>query len=175
MVLALTACGGGGGLSAVEVPVPVSSGAIGAICRAIEPTLPKQIDGMDRRKTSPRTDRTAAWGEPPVIMRCGVERPQALKRTSQLNTVNGVDWLVEERDGGHVFTSINRAAYIEITVPAGHDPQVGPLVDIAPSMQYVPTRPEFFQPIIPTALPKPDQTALPRATRTPRAGAKPKP
>lgn len=166
LVATLAGCGGGPG--AVTVPVPVSSADVGAICRLIEPTLPKKIDGMDRRKTSPRTDRTAAWGDPPVIMRCGVERPKALTRTSQLDTVNGVDWLVEERDGGHVFTSINRAAYIEITVPAGHDPQVGPLVDIAPTMQYVPTRPEFFQPIIPTAFPTPKNP-------TPKNPAKPKP
>jgi hypothetical protein len=160
LLAAVAGCGGGPG--AVAVPVPVSAADVGAICRLIEPTLPKKIDGMDRRKTTPRTDRTAAWGDPPVIMRCGVERPKALTRTSQLNTVNGVDWLVEERDGGHVFTSINRAAYIEITVPAGHDPQVGPLVDIAPTMQYVPTRPEFFQPIIPTAFPTPKKSAKPK-------------
>jgi hypothetical protein len=93
-------------------------------------------------------------------MRCGVERPKALKATSQLNTVNGIDWLVEERDGGHVFTTVARAAYVEVTVPAAHDPQVGPLVDLAPAMLFVPPRPEFYPP--PTTTPKAKKTAKPK-------------
>jgi hypothetical protein len=102
-----------------------------------------------------------------VILRCGVERPKALTATAMLNTVNGIDWLVETRDGGHVFTSVNRAAYIEVVVPAEHDPQVGPLVDLAPALQFIPPRPEFFAP--PAATPQPKKT--PKAKKT----AKPKP
>lgn len=132
----------------------MASADVTAICRQLETALPKKVDGMSRRDTTPQPDRTAAWGDPAVVMRCGVERPTTLKQTSQLNTVNGIDWLVEQRDGGHVFTSVNRSAYVEVTVPAGHDPQVGPLVDLATSMHYVPQRPEFFQPVVPTTAPK---------------------
>ncbi|WP_293773366.1 DUF3515 domain-containing protein [Sporichthya sp.] len=148
----------------MAVTAPVSTADVGAICARVEPALPEQVDNTPRRDTTPRTDRTAAWGDPPVVMRCGVERPTALRATSQLNTVNGIDWLVEERDGGHVFTTVGRAAYVEVTVPAGHDPQVGPLVDLAPAMQFVPPRPEFYPP--PAATPK--QTATPRQTATPK-------
>jgi hypothetical protein len=141
--------------------VPVTSTQIGVICDSMAHALPKEVDGQKRRDTTPSSTRTAAWGDPPVVLRCGVARPKALKRTSQLNTVNGVDWLVEDRDGGHVFTSVNRAVYVEITVPAGHDPQVGPLVDVAPAMQYVPVRPEFDQPEV--------------SVKKPRTSPKPKP
>lgn len=128
--------------------VPVSSagngGDVGAICAQVAQALPKLVDNTERRDTTPPTDRTAAWGEPPVILRCGVERPANLQSTSQLNTVNGIDWLVDPQGGGHVFTTVGRAAYIEVVVPAAHDPQVGPLVDVAPAMQLVPTRPEVY-------------------------------
>ncbi len=124
----------------------------------MEQALPDKVDDAERRDTSPRTARTAAWGEPPVILRCGVERPKGLTLTAQLNTVNGIDWLVETRNGGHVFTTVGRAAYIEVVVPAEHDPQVGPLVDLAPAVQFIPPRPELY----PTPTPKPKKTAKPK-------------
>ncbi len=167
MVLA----GCGGGSSAVPVDVPVSSGDIGALCARMEPALPAKVDDAERRETSPKTDRTAAWGDPAVVLRCGVDRPQALTSTAELTTVNGIDWLVETLDGGHRFTTANRAAYIEIVVPAAHDPQIGPLVDLAPAMQFIPPRPEFFPP--PAATPKAKQTPKPK--QTPPGTAKPKP
>jgi hypothetical protein len=154
---ALAACGGGGP-GAIAVPVPASSAEIAAICAQVAPALPATIDGLKRRDATPRSDRTAAWGDPAVIVRCGVERPAALRSTSQLDTVNGVDWLIEERGGGHVFTSVNRAIYVEVTVPAGHDPQVGPLVDVAPAMQRVPVREEPY----PAERTKTDKTAKPK-------------
>jgi hypothetical protein len=125
----------------------------------MEQALPDKIDNTDRRDTTPRTSRTAAWGDPPVVMRCGVQRPEGLTITAQLNTVNGIDWLVEKRDGGHVFTSVGRAAYVEVVVPAAHDPQVGPLVDLAPAMQLVPPRPEIYP--TPSATPKAKKSAKP--------------
>jgi hypothetical protein len=39
-------------------------------------------------------------------------------------------------------------------VPAGHDPQVGPLVDVAPAMAHVPVRAESY-PTEPKKKPKP--------------------
>ena len=125
----------------------------------MEQALPEKVDDTDRRDTTPRTSRTAAWGDPPVVMRCGVERPKGLTITAQLNTVNGIDWLVETRDGGHVFTSVGRAAYVEVVVPAEHDPQVGPLVDLAPAMQFIPPRPEIYP--TPAATPKAKKSAKP--------------
>ena len=130
------------------------------MCDRVEQALPEKVDDSDRRDTTPRTARTAAWGDPAVILRCGVERPKGLTSTAQLNTVNGIDWLVETRAGGHVFTTVGRAAYIEVVVPAEHDPQVGPLVDLAPAMQLVPPRPEVYP--TPAAAEKPNTTAEPK-------------
>lgn len=152
----LGGCSDGG--AAVAVDVPVSSGDIGALCDRMEQALPSKVDDAERRDTTPETARTAAWGDPPVVLRCGVGRPEGLTITAQLNTVNGIDWLVEPTPGGgHVFTSVGRAAYVEIVVPAEHDPQVGPLVDLAAAMQFIPPRPEIY----PTPTPKPRKTAKP--------------
>jgi len=60
---------------------------------------------------------TAAWGATPVVLRCGVGRPGALTATSQLTTVDGVDWLPERLQHGVRFTAIGRVAYVEVTVP----------------------------------------------------------
>ncbi|GAA0632565.1 hypothetical protein GCM10009547_40490 [Sporichthya brevicatena] len=152
--------------------VPVSSGDVGAICSRLQQALPSTVDNGERRNTSPKTDRTAAWGEPPVVLRCGVERPKALTSTSLLNTVNGIDWLAETRDDANVFTSVGRAAYIEVVVPASLQPPVGPLADLAQALQFVPARPEFFptptaDPTGPTKKPtkKPKPTPQPTPAR----------
>ncbi|WP_019876400.1 DUF3515 domain-containing protein [Sporichthya polymorpha] len=164
--LALTTACGEDGLSAVDVSVPVSSGDVGAICARLEQALPATVDNGERRDTSPRSDRTAAWGEPPVLLRCGVERPTALTSTSMLNTVNGIDWLAETRDGANVFTSVGRAAYIEVVVPSTLQPPVGPLADLAQALQFVPARPEFFP--TPTAEPtKPTKDPTKNPTNNP--------
>jgi hypothetical protein len=49
--------------------------------------------------------------------------------------VNGVDWLMEkEDDGAYRFTTANRSAYVEVTVPKGRD-STGALVDLAPAVK----------------------------------------
>ncbi|HYT11081.1 MAG TPA: DUF3515 domain-containing protein, partial [Mycobacteriales bacterium] len=60
----------------------------------------------------------AAWGEPAVVLRCGVTRPAALRADSQLLDINGVSWFAERRGGAEVFTTVDRPVYVEVSAPA---------------------------------------------------------
>ena len=88
--------------------------------------LPDTVAGAARRPTS-GGDGTAAWGEPPITLRCGVARPAALTATSQLLDVDGVGWLPIEASGGAAFIAVDwpsetAPAYIEVVVPEAYAP-----------------------------------------------------
>lgn len=119
----------------VHVGAPTPSGAVLAACQALHPVLPDTVDGMDRRGTTPASDLTAAWGRPPVVLRCGVPQPAGLEPTSQLVTIDGVDWFPEKLSDGYRFTSYGRVADVEVRVPGRYAPEVNPLVDLAAAMK----------------------------------------
>ena len=101
------------------------------MCRRLADQLPQTVDAAERRAVSPDSPYVAAWGEPPIVLRCGVAKPAALQPTSELVTVNGVDWLPEPQEDGYRFTTTGRKAYVEVWVPDDYAPEVNPLVDLA--------------------------------------------
>ncbi|MGH3343379.1 MAG: DUF3515 domain-containing protein [Carbonactinosporaceae bacterium] len=124
---ALPACAPG----AVPVAVPRPSGGPAQACRALHAALPPVVDSQDQRDTRPASRGTAAWGDPAIVLRCGVPRPRGLTRTSQLAVVNGVEWYTKRHAGGYRFTSTGRVARVQVTVPGVYAPEVNPLVDLA--------------------------------------------
>ncbi|MGQ0624453.1 MAG: DUF3515 domain-containing protein, partial [Sporichthyaceae bacterium] len=135
--LALLAAPAGCGrdpLPAVAVSPPDVPQPAQRACESLAGGLPPRIDGESRRVVEPPSPYTAAWGEPAVVLRCGVARPGGLTATSMLNTVNGVDWFLEELTGLRRFTTAGRALFVEVSVPNGHDPLIGPLVDLAAAL-----------------------------------------
>ncbi|GAA2099174.1 hypothetical protein GCM10009801_70560 [Streptomyces albiaxialis] len=118
--------------------VPSPSGEAARACRALHDELPERVDGQERETLDPESPYTAVWGDPAIELRCGVARPKKLtpgseeyNPTSDAAEVNGVSWLIEERDGGYRFTTTDRAAYVELTVPDDYAPEVGALTDLA--------------------------------------------
>ena len=89
------------------------------------------MDGAERRAVEPSSDLTAAWGDPAIVLRCGVERPAEYEPTSLLGTYDGVDWLPVEADDGYVFYATGRVAWIEVRVPSAYAPEPNPLIDLA--------------------------------------------
>jgi hypothetical protein len=120
--------------SALHVPVPTGAGAG---CARLHHALPSEVDGRDDRDVTPKSARTAAWGSPAVVLRCGVPRPAGLTRTSELVEVNGVAWFLDERDSAYVFTTTGRRAYVQVRVPSSVDRSAAtaPLVDLAPTVK----------------------------------------
>ena len=132
-----TACSAGDDGSGPAVPSP--SGKAAAMCRELHGLLPEKVDGNERGGTGPKSRYTAVWGDPSIELRCGVPRPAKLTPggpdydpTSDAVEINGVSWLMEERDGGgYRFTTTDRAAYAELTVPEEYAPEVNALTDLS--------------------------------------------
>lgn len=91
--------------------------------------LPPTVAGESRRRVEDNV--AGAWGEPPVVLRCGVEKPHALRPDSPCHEVNGVGWLAEKQSDGWLFTTIGRKHYVSLDVPADYAPAADALADVA--------------------------------------------
>ncbi|MEU3873385.1 MULTISPECIES: DUF3515 domain-containing protein [Streptomyces] len=116
---AVTACSGPGGQAGPAVPTPPAAEA--ALCRALHAQLPATVDGLKRRATDPASDLTAAWGDGVrITLRCGVPKPELLKRRPDADSVDvdDVGWLPERQSDGSVrCTTVRRSAWVEVTLP----------------------------------------------------------
>lgn len=99
--------------------------------------LPDTVLEQSRRDTD-APELTAAWGDPPISLRCGVDKPKGLGPASECFEVNRVGWFAEEGIGGMVFTTIGRPVYIEVGVPSEYAPEAQALVDVAAAVSKVP-------------------------------------
>jgi hypothetical protein len=114
--------------------VPSADAEVTKLCRNLDEALPRKVDGQSRRDPEPASALTAGWGDPAIILRCGVPQPPKMidpdvpvgrDPDAVAGTVDGIDWLMEKReDGSYRFTTANRSAYVEVTVSkerAGED------------------------------------------------------
>lgn len=125
-----------------EVAVPSPSATATTLCHALHKELSRTVDGLSRHTVEPESDLTAGWGDPTVVLRCGVPRPDVLTPGNpEYNPivdaveVNGVSWLPQKRDDGYRFISAGRKAFIEVTVPGKYAPEVNPLTDLADAVK----------------------------------------
>jgi hypothetical protein len=118
------------------VPVTVPAGRQ-AGCERLHHALTGDLGGRERRDTEPVSERTAAWGDPPLVLRCGVRRPAGLAADSELIEVDGVAWFLAEGAPPYVFTTFGRGTYVEVRVPRStpRAEATAPLVDLAPAVR----------------------------------------
>jgi hypothetical protein len=129
----LTLCACSAGLP-VSPPNPPPVGAAAYTCSAIHGSLPDEVLGHGVTATTPKSPLTSAWGQPAIVLRCGVATPKALTPTSQLLTVDGVDWLPERLTQGYLFTTVGRTVNVEVAVPDAYSPEADALVDLSPDI-----------------------------------------
>ncbi|MFJ4469381.1 DUF3515 domain-containing protein [Streptomyces sp. NPDC089424] len=141
LLITVVGCSSADDSAGVAVPSP--SPAVTKLCQNLDKALPRKVDGLSRNDPEPRSVLTAGWGSPVIILRCGVVRPPKMvdpkvaeggDPDAVAGGVNGVDWLQEKSAGGYRFTSANRTAYVEVSVPEGQD-SAGVLVDLAPAVK----------------------------------------
>ncbi len=119
-------------LAPLTVSAPPSNAATAAPCAKILAQLPVSVGDLAPRVVHPQPDSpfVVAWGDPPVVLRCGVGRPPTLVVGSADLTylVNGVLFVASNTDKAHVFTAVDREAYVEIAVPKSYSqPPLGPI------------------------------------------------
>lgn len=109
-----------GPLGLAVVPAP-SAGS--ADCARLLAALPGKLDGdapnaLERRQlAAPAPAGAAGWGEPPVVLRCGLERPAELTTTSRLLDVSGVQFLEIISPGTSTWVAVDRSVYVVVALP----------------------------------------------------------
>lgn len=92
-------------------------------CAALVADLPDTLLDADRATISPESDVMAAWGDPPIGLRCGVPRPSGLEMDSPLTDIGeGEDTVSWAQPEGvpTVFVALYREAYVELSVPSSY-------------------------------------------------------
>ncbi|MFJ9848992.1 DUF3515 domain-containing protein [Streptomyces sp. NPDC101150] len=130
---------------AVPVAAPVPEAKAERMCTKLIEALPDSVAGGKRRDTDPSSPYTAAWGDSPIVLRCGVVRPaEMLNAQAPGGEIRGVRWLLENAEGGgHRCTTALRKAYVEVNIPAEYG-DVGALMDLADAVKK--TVPGISQP-----------------------------
>jgi hypothetical protein len=125
------------GPSPVEVDAPRPASEDLDACRMLHDALPDTVADQRRRPESSETDWVAAWGDPAIVLSCGVPEPEGFKRTSSCTTVNGVDWFIPEEQlepseaVDLTMTTVHREQYVEVRMPAEYWPPATTLADLS--------------------------------------------
>jgi hypothetical protein len=128
------------GSAAALAPVPVTAppstdSATLSACARVIGAMPLTLGGADVRATAskPASPDVVAWGDPAIVLRCGVARPVALKPAASnfILAVNGVNLLPEKHAGATRYTVVDRAVYLDIDVPSSYaQPPLGPIAEV---------------------------------------------
>jgi hypothetical protein len=111
-----------GQLPVLPVQTPPTSAEADAACPALVQDLPQQVVGEPARRVSSASPYVRAWGDPAVVLVCGVERPAAFTVGAPLIQIDGVQWFVDTSDPKTVvWTAVDRPVYVQVRVPASTD------------------------------------------------------
>jgi hypothetical protein len=108
-----------GALPAIRVAAPPArSAADQRACRELISALPTELGDRPARPVDSSSPYVVAWGEPAVVLRCGVARPPSFISTADVQLINGVTWFAERRGQTTAWTVVDRPVYVEVLVPA---------------------------------------------------------
>lgn len=110
-----------GPLAVPSVPAP---GASGQWCAALHSALPTSLADRPQRQVIGDYQSIAAWGDPAIIARCGLEDPAELTCFAELATFTAADgrsvtWLRLEEGGSVTYIAADRPVRIAVTLPLG--------------------------------------------------------
>ena len=104
-------------------------------CRALLAAVPARVDGQEQRPVDPENALAAAWGDPAIVLRCGVAEPEALSPSSVCAEVNGIGWFPRRGQDSFTFTTIGRTTSVQVEVPYDYEPAADALVDVAAAVR----------------------------------------
>lgn len=115
-------------------------------CRDLLAALPERLGDYGRAELAqPAPQGAAAWrGEgDPVVLRCGVDRPDDFVAGAPIQVVGAVQWFAARETDRATWYAVDRPVYLALTLPPGSGPtpiqQLSELV--AAAMPAVPISP----------------------------------
>lgn len=123
-------------------PIPAEQAGSPACARLVQELPQELISGgekLGRREiVAPAPEGTMVWGNEkrePVVLRCGLGRPDELKQDSRLADISGVQWLELKGQGASSWVAVDREVYVVLTVPEGSG--TGPLQGVSETIRAV--------------------------------------
>jgi hypothetical protein len=105
-------------------PVPMPARGLGpdvaVACRRVVAGLPAAIPPGARRPVSGDVEHSAAYGDPPIVLRCGTALP-SVPATAVVATLNGVCWYAVGVGAATEWTTVDRVVPVTVTVPGPVD------------------------------------------------------
>ena len=131
-------------LPVLPVQVPPVTPAAQAACPALMKALPLDLMTEQSRRVDSDSPFAYAWGDPPIVLVCGVDRPAGWVVGESALQINGVQFYVDtDNPDATVWTAVDRSVYVEIRVPASIDsaPVTALTTLIAKALPYQEPRP----------------------------------
>jgi hypothetical protein len=112
----------------VTLDSPLISVEDQATCDEFLDALPRRLAGEERRKVNPAAALGRAWGDPAIVVRCGVDAPADFDPTSPCEVADGVGWYFPEeqfddQDADLVFTAVGFRPIVSVEVPGDYRPE----------------------------------------------------
>lgn len=129
-LLLVVACAPG----TVEIPAPALDDEETAACADLVRALPGRL--VDQGPRGPDVAHGAAWGDPAIVLRCGVDEPAGFDELSTCQVVNDVAWYIpEEQVTGEpvniVMTTVGRRPNVEVALPEEYFPPAAAMAQLA--------------------------------------------
>jgi hypothetical protein len=102
-------------------------------------TLPLELSGEPSRRVQSDSPYAYAWGDPAIVLLCGVDRPAGYVAGVSAIQINGVQWYVDTDDPDTtVWTTVDRPVYVQVSLPASVDsaPVTALTTQIAQALPY---------------------------------------
>jgi hypothetical protein len=117
------------------VTVEAAPDAANPACAPMMVMLPQFVADQPKRETT--SQGSSAWGDPSqVILRCGVPVPGPT--TDRCVTVNGVDWVLRQKDKTWTATTYGRNPATELVFDPDQVAESTVLVDLAAAVAKIP-------------------------------------
>ena len=136
-LLLLTACGG-----PVEVDVPDLDAEDAHACAAFVDDLPDTLAGEKPVDIEPADAPAAAYGDPPIIVTCGVDEPDGFGLGASCEIANDVRWYIPSEQYGDeprdlTLTAAWNEPRVEVQIPEDYWPDASPAVmaSLAPAVR----------------------------------------
>ena len=111
-----------GDLPPVQVDTPDVTPAADLACPVLMAQLPLELAGETSRLVDSDTPYAYAWGDPAVVLVCGVDPPAGYVRGASTFVISGVEWFVDDSDPDVVvWTTVDRNVPVQVSVPTSTD------------------------------------------------------
>ena len=113
---------GRGDLPVLPVEVPPATPEADTSCPALMSALPLELTGEPSRRVKSDTPYAYAWGDPAIVLICGVDRPAGFVVGVGTIQIEGVQWYVDTDDPDTtVWTTVDRPVYVQVSLPSSVD------------------------------------------------------